>query len=1365
MSNLADKYPGLADKINSAYEKGYTDEMIEQNIQGLIGRAEKAGYSDSMINNNLYGRRVMSLRQRAPTFFEKAQDYLGLEWKPPDLWDESDIERLSREEGKTKFQLRQEIFGTGKEKELAAVISRGLAGLSGGVTDYLMNQVDRPETTPGVLAGAGLEFAGFMFGPFKAARGLTGTRLAPTAAGLRGVSQTMIQGGATLGLASSLSQIIPALRESNSLTEAGGRIIESGSMGALVGMLFPLSGVVPTKTLRVATGLAVMDKIRAGFSQWFTVDDVVKGIKDGNIDSKELGEAAFGYALDLYFLSRVPSMKQQLVGLENAVVKRMLEIDAKEAEKVITEIGERDFISEADVGAGKGEKEAGFGSEKEFNDTYNIVRKVKPKVEKPAPKEVLAEYPELGGREPPPTGEKPPTEPPSKGEPPSQKKLENAAKVEDMHKETDLELARLKKGRLRRAGRAVARATLDTAWNVKRKLIEAAGELGLQAKMRHDAVGGAIPKAHMALREIYQTIYGDLSKTDQLRLNHMIQSRRTVAIDKYKEGMKHPKDLNGEAHQDYLDVLKEVEPEVFVRLSEKADLYFAEMRKQLDALRDNKLITDEDYQRLAEKGDYSPREFIQYIDPVRMYTIEGTKSSVPDSGLKALKEGSEQLLQNDSMLLLNEVITRTESRIARNKAHKALWDIADQVPDNGMVRKAKGIIRKVKGEEGAKGAKVGQVVNALDRDNYGKIISMDKETDKYKVRFVSKEGATATKDFGSKDLIFIYRKGKAAHTIPTEYEKAPPGQSKISLVIDGKHKELVMETEMAKEWLGVHPKMPQQLANIIGWVSGSKMLKAMATGINPEFALTNFPRDIAHSWFVTDEFSPHIPVASLQYAKQLAKTAKDAWTNTERAIDFVNEGGGLEYLTHQGQFRASALDPAIENVQTVLGHLGEFSERWVRLAIREQALANGRQPHEATWIARSYMDFGQSGWFTKALDSGVPYLNAGVVGTRGIFRAFGERPMQSAYKVAQLGVLSSGLYLANKTVNPEALDMIPDYEKTSNFIITTPLSYIDEDGNKRYYYLRIAKDQGQRLICTAFESLMGKFMGDEIDVDQIVDALKEAFPIMPDSMLPPILDAILGYQLNKDFWRNEDIWKGSEVESYLEKTHYIHPAFVEWGEATGMSPKRTQYVLQQYFTSGNIYTSLVGGGMKALMGQLSEEDMSTTTTQLMYQTPFMRKILRVTNPNAQYKKTIEKARIKENSRRFVQNFELSKLAEDYYKSKEAAIPNLVKTTLNKKKVNDFINSQLYTDRKRLRNRFNRFGKLRGIPDRRWWIELSRIQSPEAKATLYWTRYETAKDNEKKRLEKYLRKVPGVTSQRFYRRLNSLKNRMNGGTEK
>ncbi|KKL81213.1 hypothetical protein LCGC14_1997020, partial [marine sediment metagenome] len=352
--------PGIAEKITRAQKAGYTNRQIVLNVERMVGEALDAGYSDGQIEKNLYfayqdygfiDRPLISYFYGRPkNVLEKAWDYVGT---TPDY-----------ETSPVKHELR-------------AVVERGLNTFSMGLTDAIQEEVAMPRTIPGTIGGSIASLLGFIHGPLKAAKSLIGGRLAPTSSGLRGVAQVMVEGGATLGLAGFLSDAVPAFTQSQTQTEAAVRVLESTGNMALVGLLYPIAGVVPTKSLRMAVGLAAMDYIRGRGE--FTIDDVVRGIQDGTIDNEELAERAFGYLVDLYFLNKVKPMREQLAGLKkNAMIRKMLQLEADETEGIILQLRKANMIPGDPErfldGIGKWDKIVAFGSEKEFGKAYRTIQ-------------------------------------------------------------------------------------------------------------------------------------------------------------------------------------------------------------------------------------------------------------------------------------------------------------------------------------------------------------------------------------------------------------------------------------------------------------------------------------------------------------------------------------------------------------------------------------------------------------------------------------------------------------------------------------------------------------------------------------------------------------------------------------------------------------------------------------------------------------------------------------------------------------------------------------------------------------------------------------------------------------------------------
>jgi len=845
----------------------------------------------------------------------------------------------------------------------------------------------------------------------------------------------------------------------------------------------------------------------------------------------------------------------------------------------------------------------------------------------------------------------------------SSKPPTEARAVEKMFNDADAELSALSKPSLKKIRQEVARANLDVSAEIKNRLLKEGGEDGRQAVIRHDLIRGSSAKSERIFTEAAKDIYKDLTKVEETLLNRIIQSRRTIVVDETHPGIKHPRNLGGLEHQSYLNALDRT---TRTKLNERADKYFATMQAQLSDLHKHGLISDESFKTLSESGDYSPRFFIQHLDPDNTFTFGGKRISVPDSGIKKLDEGSTKSLENNSRMMLQAVVARTQRRIARNEANKALIDLAETDPENGIVRKA----------------------------TSGKPTKAEEET--------------------------------------------------IRGVKDGKTIDLAMPRELAEQWVESDPAIDSQLANIVGWLSGTKILKPMATGLNPEFALTNMPRDIAHVWLTTHEYSPHLPIAIPEFVADFKATAKDAILRRGSYADYINEGGGMSFLTHQGRVTSKTRGWAAE-FQRVLGYMGETSEVWTRLALRNRALTNGKPPHEATWIARNYLDFAQGGWAIKAIDTAIPYLNATVQATRTVGRSARERPGEFTWKVAQMGLLGSGLYLANRFINPEAWDAVPDREKVSNFIITTPLSFTDEEGNKRWLYFKVAKDQPQRLFGSIFEGLTAKAVGDPVDGDQITQAVEDFIPIMPDTTLPPTIEAMVGYYANKDFWRNEDIWRGPEITPREEYTNYTHPALKALGSLTGLSPERLGFSFQQFFTYGNIYTSLVGAGMAQIFKETGQAERETATMDILREAPFLRRVLRATDPFVPFEKELKTLKLEDQTTRFKITRDLDDLSEKFYRAQKAAKRKDLGTL--RTEIKRFVAQQPAELQKGLLERFATFGTVFEIPDRRFWLNLKSM-SPEARATMFHTRWMQANTTEKTRLQTQATSIPGLISERF-----------------
>ena len=94
--------------------------------------------------------------------------------------------------------------------------------------------------------------------------------------------------------------------------------------------------------------------------------------------------------------------------------------------------------------------------------------------------------------------------------------------------------------------------------------------------------------------------------------------------------------------------------------------------------------------------------------------------------------------------------------------------------------------------------------------------------------------------------------------------------------------------------------------------------------------------------------------------------------------------------------------------------------------------------------------------------------------------------------------------------------------------------------------------------------------------------------------------------------------------------------------------------------------------------------------------------------------------------------------------------------LTKRDVKAFMRGVPKTEKRRLWERHIRRGRIQELPEKRWWLSLAGMDSPEAKALIYWNRWRDSTDEQKKDLDWQLKKVPGIVSGKFFYKLKQLK---------
>lgn len=549
---------------------------------------------------------------------------------------------------------------------------------------------------------------------------------------------------------------------------------------------------------------------------------------------------------------------------------------------------------------------------------------------------------------------------------------------------------------------------------------------------------------------------------------------------------------------------------------------------QLKKLVDEGIISQKAMDDMLAKGEhYDPRRLLHRLDPA-VPGVRKQKKGV-NSNMPYLETGSGKQLYKDLRYTMQEYVGRTDSMIYRNRAAKALHKYAEADPNSSIIR--------------------------------------------------------------------IAKKG----------ESPMSGEESVKVMIDGQETKMFMPEQLAKEWNGLDPILTEGQAKWASILSGNKVLKAFATGLNPAFALRNLFRDAAYI-YMSPQYSGFLPKAALQMASDYKQTFKDAVKNKGLAKEYIEHGGGLgrETLTRSGR----VFEEKFKKTQDVLGKLGEISERWTRLAHMNRAIKNGNSRESSAFIARDALDFAQGGQVSKMVNNVLPYFNAGIQGTRGMAKLAAKDPKKFGWKLANLGGVSLMLYGWNTAgSHKEDYDKLSPHLKATTWSVWTPFTYTDEEGEEQRYFLHIPKDHTQQAFTAIFDNVWQEGMGHEVETEQSSLALQNFLDIAPTGagVYPPLWRAVSGYKNNLDSYREQQIWKGDEVLAQEEWTERTPEIYKKVGQASaklfgageeapgkpkaeGLSPNKLRYAVQQFFSSSNIVTNMLGLGVDKILKEQNETD-------------------------------------------------------------------------------------------------------------------------------------------------------------------------------
>jgi len=626
--------------------------------------------------------------------------------------------------------------------------------------------------------------------------------------------------------------------------------------------------------------------------------------------------------------------------------------------------------------------------------------------------------------------------------------------------------------------------------------------------------------------------------------------------------------VNRESAEEHLAALRNKLGDKYTQLEDKATEYFKEFNNIWLKTYEAGLISKDEYIRFKD-DNYAPRIFLsRLIDADVSYEQEVFPKGLKDSQIKAIKEGSEGLVLTDSRVLLSMAIKSLSYRKFNNKANSALAQDALTPQNSDWVREAN---YEVDAD--------GQIV----QDQYGN----------YKVKKA---------DVGFENV--FYREGGKTRAVQMARE------------------EFIQWNDLRKSYFNLSPELRTNIRRF----SGSNILRAFATGINPVFAIMNAPAELGSVLLGRGVYDGYkfLPMAAAKLAFDYSRGLAAAYKgyNSELLQEAFEHGVGMMFLSNEGRPELMANRKYQGTIESIKGGisktargaswLGEATEIGLRLAVYQQAKENftkkypeyseSRIKYLAAAEARRITDFSAGGTLVKDLDNALPYLNAAAQGFRANVSYVKQNPAQFLSKLVQAGIGVMALAAFNEFMGGDDEEQrdIPPYMRERYFIIMTP--YEDEDGNRKY--IRVKKPQTFLGPIRMFEMLgesMASYMKsgeaktyDEAEIEMAYDSFTDAYPFfipMFDEFKGignrvPVVNAFLKTVANYDAFRDRMVSpEKGDVPPFMEgygndRIEYFYKAIAQatsgLPESQQVSPTQMKALVETFVTSptNNIVTNM-----------------------------------------------------------------------------------------------------------------------------------------------------------------------------------------------
>lgn len=458
--------------------------------------------------------------------------------------------------------------------------------------------------------------------------------------------------------------------------------------------------------------------------------------------------------------------------------------------------------------------------------------------------------------------------------------------------------------------------------------------------------------------------------------------------------------------------------------------------------------------------------------------------------------------------------------------------------------------------------------------------------------------------------------------------KKLPGEEEIPYRVNGVEKNIIVPDwfKASLEKNGIEGTTAAY--EVLGIMTGATPLKKFAVQWNPEFAESNFFRDFGRYYrLLSISVNPKHSVARRAlidnnpalYMTKMFGAMRKVRKNYSQYYDLAMRNNALRgrmTMEYEGDRYASKAGKAKRKVDAFAGWLGSKSEDVMRLSCFKMLMDEGFTPQRAGEITGEFLDYNRKGTATGLMDKIVPFFNVAIQAPRADLKVLKARPadygMRMGWNLMSYTLLAALGYAMNGG-QPEEQTQARDRANTLRFALPGRT----EKG--AFVQAMIPIDQQDRLPAAVGDMIARSLFGLKPDTERLQSAGLDYVSVpLPGQggagWLPPAAKAglALGGFLTVDPYSKRPIsnlptavegnrWKntdGSETELSRMLAAGLHQiGLSDWQPAAVDYAFKTIFPIGFIQNAANFTASALSGepnGLKA---------------------PFVRKLVRETNPN------------------------------------------------------------------------------------------------------------------------------------------------------